>query len=66
MKSREFIGKNKKVIGLMKDKLGGKLMKEVVTLRTNTNSYFTNDGCAEKKANGREKYMIIQEIQFQD
>ena len=32
-------GKNKKVIGLMKDELGGKIIKEFVTLRPMTYSY---------------------------
>ena len=33
------IGKNKKVIGLFKDELGGKIMKEFVELRAKTWSY---------------------------
>ena len=32
-------GKNKKVIGLFKDELGGKIMKEFVELRAKTWSY---------------------------
>ena len=33
------IGKNKKVIGLFKDKLGGKITKEFVGLRAKANAY---------------------------
>ena len=41
-------GKNKKVIGLMKDELGGKIITEFVTLRPKTYSYLTDD-CKELK-----------------
>ena len=33
------VGKNKKVIGLMKDKLGGEIMKEFVSLKPKMYSY---------------------------
>ena len=45
-------GKNKKVIGLMKDELGGKIITEIVTLRPKTHSYLTDDCKEDKKATG--------------
>ena len=49
------IGKNKKVIGLFKDELGGTIMKEFCALRAKTNAYLTDDDDEEKKAKGTEK-----------
>ena len=49
------MGKNKKVIGLMKDKLGGKIITEFVTLRPKTYSFLNDDGKEDKKAKGTKK-----------
>ena len=48
-------GKNKKVIRLMKDELGGKIITEFVTLRPKTYSYLTDDCKEDKKATGTKK-----------
>ena len=58
--------KNKKVIGLMKDELGGKIITEFVTLRPKTYSYLTDEGKEDKKAKGTKKCMIKRMIQFDD
>ena len=44
-------GENKKVVGLMKEKLGGKIMTEFVALRPKTYSYLMEDGKFKKKRN---------------
>ena len=59
-------GKNKKVIGLMKDELGGKIITEFVTLRPKTYSYLTDDGKQDKKAKGTKKCIIKRMIKFHD
>ena len=59
-------GKNKKVIGLMKDKLGGKIITEFVTLRSKTYSYLINDCKEDKKAKGTKKCVIKRMIKFND
>ena len=59
-------GKNKKVIGLMKDELGGKIIAEFVTLRPKTYSYLTDDGKEDKKAKGTKKCVIKGMIKFDD
>ena len=60
------IGKNKKVIGLMKDELGGKIIMEFVTLRPKTYSYLTDDCKEDKKAKGTKKCVIKRMIKFND
>ena len=51
-------GKNKKVIGLMKDELGEKIITKFVTLRPKTYSYSTDDGKEDKKVKGTKKCVI--------
>ena len=60
------IGKNKKVIWLMKDELGGKIITEFVTLRPKTYSYLTDDCKDDKKAKGTKKCVIKRMIKFND
>ena len=59
-------GKNKKVIGLMKDELGGKIITKFVTLRPKSYSYLTDDCKEDKKAKGTKKCVIKIMIKFND
>ena len=59
-------GKNKKVIGLMKDELGGKIITEFITLRPKAYTYLTDDGKEDKKAKGTKKCIIRRMIKFDD
>ena len=59
------VGLNKKVIGLMKDELGGGIMTEFVTLRPKMYAYKT--GSAEsKKCKGIKKCVVKKTISFED
>ena len=60
------IGKNKKVIGLIKDELGGKIMTEFVALRPKIYSYLMDDGERHKKAKGTKKCVIKRRLKFND
>ena len=59
-------GKNKKVIGFMKDRLGGKIMKKYVGLRAKTNSCLIDDGSEDKKAKGTQKCVIKRKLKFEN
>ena len=59
-------GKNKKVIGLMKDELGGRVITEFVALRPKTYSYLTDDCKEDKKAKGTNKCVRKRMIKFDD
>ena len=51
-------GKNKKVIGLMKDELDETIMKELRGLRARAYSYLLHDGNRDKDAKGTKKCVI--------
>ena len=59
-------GKNKKVIGLMKDELGGRIITEFVALRPKIYSYLTDDCKEDKKAKVTKKCLIKRMIKFDD
>ena len=59
-------GKNKKVIGLMKDELGGRIIREFVALRLKPYSYLTDECKEDKKAKGTKKCVIKRVIKFYD
>ena len=59
-------GKNKKVIGLMKDELGGRVITEFVALRHKNYSYLTDVCKKDKKAKGTKKCVIKRMIKFDD
>ena len=60
------IGKNRKVPGLFKDELGGKIMVEVVALRPKLYAYLMDDGSDHKKAKGTKKSVIKQKLMFEN
>ena len=60
------IGLNKKVIGLMKDELGGKIMTEFMALRPKLYSYKKLDGSEDKKCKGIKKCVVKKTLTFED
>ena len=58
------IGKTRKVIELMKDELGGKIMTEFVVLRPRIYSHLIDDGTDDKKAEGTKKCVIKCRLKF--
>ena len=59
------VGLNKKVIGLMKDELGGEIMTEFVTLRPKMYAYKTGES-ESKKCKGIKKCVVKKTISFDD
>ena len=51
-------GKKRKVMGMMKDEGGGKIIEELVGLRTKLYSYKMFEGKEEKKCQGNKKAVI--------
>ena len=59
-------GKNKKLVGLTKDELGGKIMTEFVALIPKTYSYLMDVGNSDKKEKRTKKIVIKQILKFND
>ena len=59
-------GRNRKVIGLMNDKLGGRIIKEFITLRPKTYSYLRDDCKEDEKTKGTKKCLIKRMIKSND
>ena len=59
------VGLNKKVIGLMKDELGGEIMREFVSLWPNMYSYKAGNS-EPKKCKGIKKCVVKKTISFND
>ena len=60
------IGKNKKVSGLFKDELGGKIITEFVALRPKAYVYLNDYDNEHKKTTGTKMCVIKQKLMFQN
>ena len=60
------IGVNKKVVGLMKDELGGGIITEFPALRPKAYSYKTNNNIELKKAKGTKQCVVKKMLRFND
>ena len=59
-------GKIKKVPGIFKDELGGKIITEFFALRPKAHSYLDDDGNEHKKSKGTKRCVIKQKTMFQN
>ena len=59
-------GMNKKVIGLFKDELGGKIMKQFCAFSAKTYTYLMDDDNEKKKAKGLKKCEIKRRLMFEN
>ena len=59
-------GRNKKVIGLMKGELDGKIMAKFVGLRAKTDSYLVDDVSEDKKAKNTKKCFIKRKLKLKN
>ena len=57
-------GENKKVFGLMKEELGGKIVTKFSRLTAKTYSYLIDDGNEDEKAKGTKKCVIKRKLNF--
>ena len=58
------IGKNKRVIGLLKDELGGKIMIEFVGIKAKMYAYLKDDYSEHKQAKRTKKCVIKRRLMF--
>ena len=58
-------GKNKKVIGLVKDELSEKIMREFIGLREKSYSYLRDNNDEDKKVKGTKKCVIKRKLKFE-
>ena len=59
-------GKKYKVIGLMKDELGGEIMRKFVVLRVKTYSFSIDDGSEDKKTKDTKKRVIKRKLKLEN
>ena len=60
------IGKNRKVIGMFKDEIGGKIMTEFCALRVKTYAFKLIDDTEMKKAKGAKKCTVKRQLMFEN
>ena len=58
-------GENKKVLGMMKDEVAGKIIKEFVGLRSKLYSFVMDDGVETKKCKGIKKQVVERSIRHE-